>query len=58
MNLRDTRIIQDKYRNILQAVSQEVINLITGSSVTTPDISGMFMVVPENTMGSYNNDMD
>jgi hypothetical protein len=58
MYLRDTGIIQDKHSNILQAALQEVIDLITGSSMTTPDILGMSTVVPDDTMGNYKNDMD
>ena len=58
MYLFDTWIIQDTHRDILQVASQEVIDLITGSSVTTPDISGMSAVVTNNTMGNYIDDMN
>ena len=58
MYLRDTGIIQDKHRDILRAASQEVIDLITGSSVNTPDLAGMSTVETDNTMGNYIDKMD
>ena len=58
MYLCDSGIIQDKHRDILQAESQEVIDLITGSLVTTPNISGMSTFVTDNTMGNYIDDID
>ena len=58
VNLRDTGIIQDKHCDILQAVSQEVIDLIAGSSVNTPEPAGMSSVEADNTMGNYTDDMD
>ena len=58
IHLRDTRIIQDKHRDILKAALQEVIDLIIGSLVNTPDLSGMSAVEKDDTMGNYDNDMD
>jgi hypothetical protein len=58
MYLRDTGIIQDKHRDILRAASQEVIDLIAGSSVNTPNPAGMSTVEADNTMGNYIDDMD
>ena len=58
MYLRDTGIIQDKHRNILRAVSQEVIDLITGSSENIPDLVGLSEVDFDNTMGEYIDNMD
>ena len=58
MYLRDTGIIQDKQRNILQAALQDVIDLITGSLVNTPDLAGMSTVIEDGTMGNYEDDMD
>jgi hypothetical protein len=58
MYLRDTGIIQDKHRDILRAASQEVIDLIAGSSVNTPNPAGMSTVETDNTMGNYIDDMD
>ena len=57
MYLLDKGIIQDKHRDILRAVSQEVINLISGSSVNIPDLAGLSIVEVDNTMGDYINDM-
>jgi len=60
MYICDTGIIQNKHCNILQllAALQEVIDLITGSLVTTPDILGMSTVEMKNTMGNYIDNMD
>ena len=58
MYLCDTGIIQDKHRDILRAASQEVIDLIAGSSVNTPNPAGMSTVEADNTMGNYIDDMD
>ena len=58
MYLRNTGIIQDKHRDILSAVSQEVINLITGFSVNIPDLAGLSIVKVDNTMGDYTDKMD
>ena len=58
MYLRDTGIIQDKHRDILRAASQEVIDLIAGSSVNTTDLAGMSTVKVDESMGHYNDEMD
>ena len=58
MYLRDTGIIQDKHCNILRAASQEVIDLIAGSSVNIPVLAGLFIVEVDDTMGDYIDDMD
>ena len=53
MYLRDTGIIQDKHRDILRAVSQEIIDLISGSLANVPDMSVLSTVDIDNTMGNY-----
>ena len=58
MYLRDTGIIQDKHRNVLQAASQEIIDLIAGSSENIPTLAGLTTVEADNTMGKYIDDMD
>ena len=58
MYLRDTGIIQDKHRNVLQAASQEIIDLIAGSSVNIPNLAGLTTVEADNTMGEYIDDID
>ena len=58
MYLRNTGIIQEKHSDILQAASQEVINLIAGSSMNTPNPAGMSTVEADNTMGNYIDEMD
>ena len=58
MYLRNTGIIQDKHCDILRAASQEVIDLIAGSSVNTPDPAGMSTIEADNTMGNYTDNMD
>ncbi len=58
MYLRHTGIIQDNHRDILRAASQEVIDLIAGSLVNTPNPAGMSTVEADNTMGNYIDDMD
>jgi hypothetical protein len=59
MYLRDTDVIQYKHLNILQAASQEVINLIGAD--TKAQISeiatGLTNVELDNKMGNYNDDM-
>ena len=42
----------------MQAASQEVIDLIAGSSVNIPDLAGLSIVKVDNTMGDYIDDMD
>ena len=58
MYLHGTGIIQDKHRVILRAASQEVIDLIAGSSVNIPDLAELSIVKVNNTMGDYIDDMD
>ena len=58
MYLCNMGIIQDKHRDSLRAASQEVINLIAGSSVNIPDLVGLSIVEADNTMGDYIDDMD
>ena len=58
MYLCDTGIIQDKHHDILRAASQEVIDLIAGSSVNIPGLAGLSTVDIDNTMGDYIDDMD
>jgi len=53
MYLRDTGIIQDKHCDVLQAASQEIIDLIAGSSVNIPNMAGLSTVNVDNTMGDY-----
>ena len=58
MYLSDAGIIQDKHRDTLRAASQEVIDLIAGSSANIPDLDGLSIVELDNTMGNYIDDMD
>ena len=58
MYLRGTGIIQDKHHDVLSAASQEIIDLIAGSSVNIPNLAGLTTVKADNTMGDYINDMD
>ena len=59
MYLRDTGMIQDKHRDILQAASQEVLDLIAGpTTVNIPDLAGLSIVDVDNTMGGYADEMD
>ena len=58
MYLRDTGIIQDKHRDVLQAASQEIIDLIAGSSTNIPTLAGLTTVEVDNTMGDYIDDKD
>jgi hypothetical protein len=53
MYLRDTGIIQDKHRDVLRAASQEIIDLIAGSSANIPNMAGLSTVDVDNTMGDY-----
>jgi hypothetical protein len=53
MYLHDTGIIQDKHHNVLRAASQEIIDLIAGSSVNIPNMAGLSTVDVDNTMGEY-----
>ena len=58
MYLRDTGIIQDKHCDVMRAASQEIIDLIAGSSVNIPNLAGLTTVEADNTMGDYIDDMD
>ena len=58
MYLRNTGIIQDKHCNILQAASQEVIDLIAGTPAHTHDLAGMSTVETDTTIENYIYDMD
>ena len=58
MYLRNTGIIQDKHRDVLRAASQEIIDLIAGSSTNIPTLAGLTTVEVDNTMGDYIDDMD
>ena len=58
MYLRDTGIIQDKQRDVLRAASQEIIDLIAGSSTNIPTLAGLTTVEVDITMGNYIDDMD
>ena len=58
MYLRNTGIIQDKHHDVLRAASQEIIDLIAGSSVNIPNLAGLTTVEADNTMGDYIDDMD
>jgi len=53
MYLRDTGIIQDKHRDVLRAASQEIVDLIAGSSANIPNMTGLSTVNVDNTMGNY-----
>ena len=57
MYLHNTGIIQEKHRDILWAVSEEVIDLIAGSLVNNPNLAGMSTVKADNTMGNYIDNM-
>ena len=53
MYLRDTGIIQDKHRDFLRAESQEIVDLIAGSSANIPNMAGLSTVDADDTMGEY-----
>ena len=53
MYLHNTGIIQDKHCNILQAASQEVIDLIARSPAKTHNLAQMSTVETDTTMGNY-----
>jgi len=53
MYLRDTGIIQDKHRDVLRAASQEIVDLIAGSSANIPNMAGLSTVDTDGTMGDY-----
>ena len=60
MYLRDTGMIQDKHRDILQAALQEVLGLIAGPNQANPIIgcTDLSTVDADNTMGDYADEMD
>ena len=51
--MRKTDIFQDRHCNTLRAASQEIINLIAGSSVNILSLAGLTMVDVDYTMGDY-----
>ena len=61
MYLRDTGVIQDKHRNILQSACDEVTDLVTiglDQHTTFPEDMTMVVEVSEDEMGIYDDDMD
>ena len=60
MYLRDTDVIQDKHRDILWAVLQEVIDLIGADSkaLISELATGLTNVELDNEMGKYEDNMD
>jgi len=60
MYLRDTDVIQDKHLNILQAASQEVIDLIGANTkaLISELATGLTNVELDDEMGEYEDDMD
>jgi hypothetical protein len=60
MYLRDTAIIQDKHRDILQAASQQIIDLINNglAQQSTHVDAGLTIVEPDDEMGDYIDEMD
>ena len=59
MYLRNTGMIQDKHRDILQAALQEVLDLIARPTmVNIPDLEGLSIVDVDDTMGDYADYMD
>ena len=60
MYLRDTGMIQDKHRDILQAASQEVLDLIAEPHQAAPTVGCMdlYTVDADNNMGNYADEMD
>ena len=56
--LCNTGIIQDKHRDVLRAASQEIIDLISGSSVNIPHLAGMTTVKADNKVGEHIDNMD
>ena len=53
MYLCDTGIIQDKHRDFIRAASQEIVDLIAGSSANKPNMAGLSTVDINDTMGDY-----
>ena len=60
MYLRDTNVIQDKHLDILQAASQEVIDLISANTeaLILELATGLTNVALDDKMGDYDDDMD
>ena len=61
MYLRDTSVIQDKHRDILQSACDEVTDLVTiglDQHTTFPEDMTMVVEVSEDEMGIYDDDMD
>ena len=58
MYLRDTGIIQDKHQDVLQAASQEIIDLIASSLVNIPNMAELTTVKADDTKGDYIDDID
>jgi hypothetical protein len=59
MYLRDTRIIQDQHREALQALSKEVMDLISALPANTLCLSTMSEGTgDEDDMGVYHDDVD
>ena len=60
MYLRDTNVIQDKHLDILQAVSQEVIDLIGADTeaLISEIATGLTNVELDSKMGDYKDNMD
>ena len=57
MYLRDTGLIQDKHRHILQAASQEVIDLIASVSAQNATADEIPYIPQDDTLGILDNDM-
>jgi len=60
MYLRDTNVIQDKHLDILQAASQEVIELLSADTkaLILELATGLTNVKLDNEMGKYEDNMD
>ena len=61
MYLRDTSVIQEKHRDILQSACDEVTDLVTiglDQHTTFPEDMTMVVEVSEDEMGIYDDDMD
>ena len=60
MYLCDTGMIRDKHRDIIQAASQEVLDLISGphQAALTMGCTDLSTVNADNTMGNYADEMD
>ncbi len=59
MYLRDTQVIQDQHRKALQALSEEVMDLISALPANILHLSTMSKGTgDEDNMGVYHDDMD